>query len=410
MIKNKLSILVFVFIAVSCSKKPVARFELIIEGSEEGIDQYIKVDLDSITDLPTNGLQLLQIKDGQKISIPFQLELSEHPILFWRVDAAENGILKYELIKKSGEGDFKNVETENREGTVTISADGSKLLRYNSQIVYPPAGVDSIFKRSGFIHPLWTPNGQVLTRIQPPDHYHHYGIWNPWTHVLFEGDTIDFWNLYKKNGTVRFSDFISQNSGSLFAEYTVHHEHVVFKNDSTEVIALNELQTVRVSKTTDKDYYFVDFTIEMECGTKSPFLLLEYRYGGFGWRAIETWNPENSEVLTSENKTRKDVDGTTARWCIVQGELGTDYGGIVIFSHPENYNHPEPLRIWPEDSNGGEMFVNVAPTKTMDWLLEPDTTYTLRYRLIVFNGHFTKEQAEIGWQQYTQVPEVIIER
>jgi hypothetical protein len=148
----------------------------------------------------------------------------------------------------------------------------------------------------------------------------------------------------------------------------------------------------------------------MECGTKSSFLLLEYRYGGFGWRAIETWNPENSEVLTSENKTRKDVDGTTARWCIVQGELGTDYGGIVIFSHPENYNHPEPLRIWPEDSNGGEMFVNVAPTKTMDWLLEPDTTYTLRYRLIVFNGHFTKEQAEVGWQQYTQVPEVIIEK
>jgi hypothetical protein len=29
-------------------------------------------------------------------------------------------------------------------------------------------------------------------RVQAPDHSHHYGLWNPWTKVLFEGDTVDF--------------------------------------------------------------------------------------------------------------------------------------------------------------------------------------------------------------------------
>ncbi|WP_332910638.1 DUF6807 family protein [Algoriphagus boritolerans] len=26
---------------------------------------------------------------------------------------------------------------------------------------------------------MTSPSGQVLSRIQPPDHYHHYGIWGP---------------------------------------------------------------------------------------------------------------------------------------------------------------------------------------------------------------------------------------
>ena len=52
-----------------------------------------------------------------------------------------------------------------------------------------------------------------------------------------------------------------------------------------------------------------------------------------------------------------------------KGPWITDYGGAVMMSYPANYNHPEPLRIWPEDSNGGEMFAMFAPTKTKDWLL-----------------------------------------
>jgi len=60
------------------------------------------------------------------------------------------------------------------------------LLQYNFGITMPPAGINEAYKRSGYIHPLYTPHGQVLTRIQPPDHYHHYGIWNPWTHIAMK--------------------------------------------------------------------------------------------------------------------------------------------------------------------------------------------------------------------------------
>lgn len=291
-------------------------------------------------------------------------------------------------------------------GAITISYDGRNLLRYNYQTVYPPAGIDTNYKRSGFIHPLWSPNGQELTRIQPPDHYHHYGIWNPWTHVLFEQDTVDFWNIGDKKGTVRFVKLISKKTEAFTSSFEVQHEHVAFKKDGSEKIALTELQTITVHEPLPHiNGFVVDITSKLRCASESPVLLLTYRYGGgVGWRTTGKWDNKNSEVLTSEGKTRKDADASKARWCIVQGTLGeNDYGGIVLLSHPSNYNHPEPLRIWPEDQyNRGDLFVNVSPTKDKDWLLEPGKIYVLKYRLLVFNGKMTKERAETAWRAFEE--------
>jgi hypothetical protein len=301
------------------------------------------------------------------------------------------------------------------DSSLTIENGRQQLLRYWFATVNPPAGVDSHFRRSGFIHPLWTPHGQALTRIQPPDHRHHYGLWNPWTHALFENDTVDFWNLGSKLGFVRFAKFISIVDGPVFSEFKVLHEHVVLKKDGSQKVAINEIQTVRVYRPADSsDHYYLDITSQLSCATPSPVLLLTYRYGGLGWRATEVWNKENSQVLTSEGKDRKTADGSKARWCIVEGSLDSlapghygDYGGAVMLSSPSNYNHPEPLRIWPENSNGrGDLFANFDPTKDKDWLLEPGKTYTLHYRLVVFNGKFSKEQAESAWDYFATPPAV----
>ena len=292
------------------------------------------------------------------------------------------------------------------DSVLTISSGDQKLLTYQFKTVYPPTGIDTNYKRSGFIHPLYTPHGQVLTNIQPKDHYHHYGIWNPWTHTFFEGDTVDFWNIKGHQGTVRFAKFTSQKNNSKYAEYTALHEHVVFKKDGSEKVALNEWQTVRVyNPDKNNDYYIVDITSKMNCASQSPLLIVAYRYGGLGWRATEYWDKNNSEMLTSEGKTRDNTDNTKARWIIVYGSLpGNDEGGIVMLSHPSNYNHPEPLSIWDKKANGGrgDVFANFATTKDKDWLLEPGKTYTLKYRLVVFNGKFDAAKAENAWKMFVK--------
>jgi len=113
-------------------------------------------------------------------------------------------------------------------------------------------------------------------------------------------------------------------------------------------------------------------------------------------------------VITSEGKNRKEADGSLARWCIIQGAIDDAYAGAVMMSHPENYNHPEPLRIWPENQyNRGDMFANFSPTKNKDWALEPGKTYVLRYRMLVFDNKMTKERAEAAWEAFAQPPTVV---
>ncbi len=289
------------------------------------------------------------------------------------------------------------VKSEKQDSAVVISIGGSPVLSYFFETKYPPTGVDTAFRRSAFIHPLRTLKGHELTRLQPSDHYHHFGIWNAWTQVAYEGDTLDFWNLLKKEGTVRFAGFKNIDQDG----FTALQESVVLKN-GTQKTALKERFSIKVSLSTE-DYYLVDFDIEFACGTASPFHILQYRYAGLCWRTTGEWDNKNSEVLTSDGHTRLDADNTVARWFIAQGSLGKDYGGGVMLSHPTNYNHPEPLRVWPIDQYGrGDLMAMFSPTKTTDWLMEPSKTYRLRYRLVVFDGKMTREKAQVFWEKYAK--------
>ncbi len=395
------------FVSFGSYAQKIATLEIKLPHSSSRLVVPVHVDISDVASLAKEDFTLVLNAGGKVKSVPFQVATEEGKrVLYWNVETtAGDEIVKYDIIRNKKSASGQLVEVTKSTEALTVRAGNQNLLQYNFKVAEPPSGVDPSYGRSGFIHPLWSPKGQVLTRIQPPDHYHHYGIWNPWTHVLFEGDTLDFWNLNKKEATVRFAKFLTSQSGSVFGEYSALHEHVVLKGK--ERVALNEVQSIRVYQPETRDYYVLDITIDMQCATSSPFLILAYRYAGLGWRTTEKWDNKNSEVLSSEGKTRKDADGTTARWCLVQGAIDNDYAGALMMSYPMNYNHPEPLRIWPENQYGrGDMFANFSPTKNKDWLLNPGEEYRLRYRFIVFNGKWDREKSETAWQYFVNPPEV----
>lgn len=396
---------------LSATAQKIADLTFSLPDQRATVSIPVHVNLDEITALPEAEITLVEVVGDKQIEIPYQVENRGQRILYWlaKQDAPSLKVRTYELIKRTPKAIESPVHIAKEKGALVISAKHKKLLQYNYKTNYPPAGVDSAFKRSGFIHPLWTPNGQSLTRINAPDHYHHYGLWNPWTRVLFEGDTLDFWNLKDRKGTVKFADFVSVNAGQVYGEYQTLHEHIAFTKKG-EKTAMSELQTVRIYQIDEnQNYYLADITIQLNCASDNPVVLQEYRYGGLGWRATEKWNKDNSETLTSEGKGRVEADGSTARWVILQGNLDQDYGGAVMMSYPTNYNHPEPLRIWPENSNGtGDVFANFSPTKDKDWELMPGKNYVLKYRFIVFNDKFSKEAAEMAWQDFAHPPKIDI--
>jgi hypothetical protein len=400
------------FVCVANAQK-LATIEVIPTKGSAGADVAVRVNLDEITFLPDSVLTLFEVTGGKRMNIDYQIEDRANRNILWLLNQSGKQPQKrtFELVKASPAKPVAQMRTSDNNGTLTISSGDKNFLRYNYKTMYPPKGVDTVFKRSGFIHPLWSPHGQELTRINAADHYHHFGLWNPWTHVSFEGDTVDFWNLKSKLGTVRFAGFVSVNTGPVYADYQTLHEHVVFKKNGAEKVAMNELQTVRIYQPQDKDYYIADITIQLNCASESPVTLKEYRYGGLGWRATEKWDKDNSETLTSENKTRIDADGSKARWVIVEGSIDSDYAGAVMMSYPANFNHPEPLRIWPETANKrGDVYANFSPTKDKDWPLVPGRDYVLKYRFLVFNGKYSKEKAEAAWQAFANNPIIAINK
>ena len=250
---------------------------------------------------------------------------------------------------------------------LVIQYEDQLVLKYRYTPMSPPKGVDPLFTRSGFIHPLCSPGGEVLTRVQAPDHYHHYGIWGPWTLTHIGNREVDFWNLYKGQGTVKFESFLSEISGSVYTGFTVLQQHIDFGAKGKDQIAINEVLDVRVWDINDK-VRIIDYTSILNTPLTEGIMLDAYRYGGgIGFRATEKWTKDNSTVLTSEGKTRKDADGSNARWCIVEGESGVQEGrsGILFLSHPLNRAHPEPLRVWPMDANGGrgDMYFEFTPIR-----------------------------------------------
>lgn len=375
---------------LSCAKTEIELQAINKENYSSNAIASIELD----KDLLNSPFRLMASTASEKVEIPYQK--NENKIL-WKTLTPDASY----FIEKQAPTTHSAIKIAENEGQLEIYQNERKIIGYQMAIKGVPKGVSENYQRSGYLHPVNTLRGKRLTRIQPEDHYHHYGIWNPWTHTLFEGDTLDFWNLYKKQGTVRFAEMLKKNTGPVFSEFEVLHEHIVLKNDADK-LALNEIQNIKVFPL-NQSQYLMDITIEYECATDEPFKIIQYRYGGFGWRTTEEWDNQNSRVLSSEGNTRKNADGSTARWCIVDGKLNDGRGGALMLSHPENYNHPEPLRVWPEDQYGrGDLFVNFATTKTTDWTFEPGKTYTLKYQLIVYDGKMEVASAEQAWNQFAK--------
>ena len=291
-----------------------------------------------------------------------------------------------------------------QENETTIFIGKQPVLSYVHTETLPPDGVDSVYKRSAYIHPLWSPGGERLTRIQPPDHRHHYGIWNPWTRTHFGNYRVDFWNLAEREGTVRFAEYLEKIEEENLAGFRVRQEHIYFLEDGSEGVAIDETWKVTV-KNLEGHAYMLDLVTTLTTPLESGMTLEAYRYGGgLGYRGTEKWNPENATVRTSEGKSWTDADATHARWVIIEGQSSVPEGrsGILFMSHPDNRSHPEPMRMWPPDSNQGKenMFFEFCPIRHQEWVLEPGKEYTLKYRLVVFDGPITTRTAEQYWRNF----------
>lgn len=416
--KSVCTLLLFSFwlAAALAQRAPIASFT-VAAGATDRLNTPVSASLASLpAPLPEMGLQLVERREGQRLPVPFAIESGSEKQLTWILSGETPAGTERVFELRSTDAPAASgapVEVLRDEAAVVIRIGDKPVLQYQIEAPPLPEGVSKLYTRGGFLHPLWSPGGEVLTRIQPPDHYHHVGIWNPWTHTKFQGREIDFWNLNKAEGTVRPVAVTAVEANAVYGGFQALHAHVDLNapHRSGALVALNETWDVRAwNADPDAKVWLVDFESTLNCATDSPLTIEAYRYQGFVFRAIETWNDGNTELLTSAGKNKANANETRARWCDVRGPSANGKSGILFLTAPVNHNFPEHLRVWPVGANKGKenVFVNFNPAQEKDWVLKPGQTYTMRYRMLVYDGEISAESAERYWQDFANPPHVSV--
>ncbi len=387
-------------------------------GPHARVDTPVSVPLATVPQAVAGvPLALQEIRGSRRVTVPAQIEQGPAPRLHFILSGTlpAGQTRTYELVAGKAQTD-RQVTAVKGAKDLEVSVGDNKVMRYHHAMVPPPADLGRIpearrplYEHNAFIHPLWSPKGTVLTDIHPPDHIHHLGIWMPWTHTNFEGKMVDFWNVGDGTGTVRFSKYLGTTSGPVYGGFRAEQDHVALKTSKGEQTILKEVWDVRVYNVggPEKGYWLVDFQSTQRCVADEPLIQDEYRYGGFGFRATRQWKGANADYLTSEGKTRKDGHATRARWCDNYGEIGGQWEGVTFYSHPKNFQHPEPMRLWPEPNN--HIFFNFCPSQAGPWEMKPGEDHVFRYRWYVHEGKPDVETIERIWRDYAEPPQVKVE-
>ncbi len=362
------------------------------------------------------ALSLQEVRGSQRVTVPAQIEQGATPRLHWILSGTLPAGQKrtYELVAGEARAD-RVVAAVKSDKDLQVRMGDAKVMQFQHAIWPAPKGVAKVpdaklplYNHNAFIHPLWSPRGNVLTDINPPDHLHHLGIWMPWTHTTYEGKMVDFWNVGDGTGTVRFSKYLSTTTGSVYGGWQSEQDHVALKTSKGEQTILKEVWDVRVYNVGGpQKYWLVDFQSTQRCVAEQPLIQDEYRYGGFGYRATRQWKGPTADYLTSEGKTRKDGHATRARWCDCFGTIDGQTEGVTFFSNPKNFRHPEPMRLWPEANN--HIFFNFCPSQLGAWEMKPGEDHVFRYRWYVHEGKPDVAQIERIWNDYANPPQVTVE-
>ena len=292
------------------------------------------------------------------------------------------------------------------QNTISLSNGEEEVLSYFYRENEIPEGMDGMYRRGGYIHPVFSPEGVPLTNhLDQELHPHHYGIFSAWTSTEFQGRTPDFWNPHNHSGRVDHADSLETAwEGPVHGGFRAMN-YFVDISGSAPVTALNEeWEVITYNMPEDSDYYMFDIILTQTANTARPLILPEYHYGGMAFRGHGNWdNPEDVTFLTSEGYNRINGNETRARWCHMGGIVNGKTAGVAVLGHPENYRSPQPVRIHPETP-----YFVYSPMQLGRMVIEPGSPYVMRYRYITYDGEADSSKLDRLWNDYAYPPGVTV--
>ncbi len=338
----------------------------------------------------TDKLSLTRM-DNQK-QIPIQIDqTASKPKLVWLVkELNKNEKIQYQLtISSKDPFSPPSIEVKDDGKHLNVSFGIQKILSYNHALVKSPIPNAPYYERSGYIHPVYNLEGQMITDDFNPDHAHQHGIMFSWRKMKFQGRITETWDQRSQLGKIEHVQIDSYRGGPVFGFFKVKLRHVDLSVPSGSETMLNETWVVKIYAIDDQ--FLFDLESIQECAS-----------GGMTIRGAASWFDHQSyDYLTSEGKTKKDGNHTRPEWVEMAGPLEGKYSGVTLFSHKENFRSPQPVRLHPKMP-----YFCFPPSVFESFEIVPGKPYRSRYRFHVHTGKANTETARWVFNGYVNPPEI----
>ena len=278
------------------------------------------------------------------------------------------------------------------------TSDGRLVFEYRKKPSEQAKNNAPHYSRTGYIHPLYSPSGKIITGDYAPDHPHQHGLFFAWTKSRFRNKPTEFWNQHKKLGDIRFHRFLdkTENKKSLSLQF----EQIFTAGKDFDLPILKETWKITVPGK-ELPYHQFDLTSIQSCATEDPLLIEKYHYGGMAIRGNDQWlkldedgNPLG-EIITSEGKNRENGNHTRPRWMAMHGPVDGQECGVVVMNHPENFRYPQWVRLHPTMP-----YFVYAPMVQESFIIKPGKPYISKFRYLLYDGTPDHEVIEGSWKEW----------
>jgi len=283
-------------------------------------------------------------------------------------------------VKENATSPFAFKEINNGTG-LELSEKGQPVFVYNFGMVSHPD--HPTMTRSTYLHPVYTPDGTVLTDDFNKDHPHHRGIFWAWEVITVDGKKDDAWTVkgFREHFVAWQAKETLATQARLAVENGWYDGEKKFVKENVEIITHPAKDNQRV----------LDFTLTFEA-TDKPVEIVgtpdsKKGYGGFAIRTAPRDGGEKKTVITTDKGvTKKDGILAQTTWAQVTGLFNGKPEGARIDDDPANPGYPKNGWLLRH----GFAVLNVSYPGLKPVTLEPGKPLVLKYKVTLLSGDAAK--------------------
>ncbi|GEM_PF-319715 len=296
----------------------------------------------------------------------------------------------------AGHSQNERVRIKNSEKTIEVSISGRPVLTYNKVPTEEAPNHEPHFKRSGYIHPLYSPSGKVVTGDFPEDHKHQHALFFAWTKTKFENRKPEFWNQKLEAGKISFVGVVEGSVVSAKGKggFAVEHLWEDLTASDGPVPVLKETWKVTVFDVGRDRHVFEIESVQEVIGEK-PLTIEKYHYGGMAFRGPDSWfvddkkAPPPSVILTSDGLARIEGNHTRPSWVAMSGPVEGGNAGVAVLSDRRNFRFPQWVRLHPT-----KPYFVYSPMVEEAFQIRAGEPYVSRFRYVVYDGETDSQMME----------------